>query len=142
MKAKFWKRKCDIFCGITITPNGDEHALVRDTPLNTSVEMPVDWRGEQATMHFFGGWGQELNPIATRLLDHPRLSIYGNVHIITHIEHRYKMQVRGTHAEVMYGIENLLLDTPPLIFDATLRVPKQDIYAATVNDLFAIRMCL
>lgn len=94
-------------------------------------------------MQFFGGNASApFNPIATQLFNHEHLSIRGSVFINTIVEERYRMRAWGRYAEVTDAISNLGLSAPPTIFDVGIVVPQVDIYAATQNDLLAIRMCL
>lgn len=105
--------------------------------------VPVLWRGQRAAMEFFGeGADMPYNPIATRLLDHPHLRIRGSAFIVTNIEERYKLRAWATYQEVIDAIAHVGLSAPPVILDVGVRVPQQDVYAATADDLFAIRMCL
>lgn len=94
-------------------------------------------------MKFFGHEsGVPFNSVATRLLDHPHLRVRGSAFIVTNVVERYKLRAWATYEEVTDAIGHLGLSAPPVILDVGVRVPQQDIYAATEDDLFAVRLCL
>jgi hypothetical protein len=143
MKIKIWKKPRDFRFGVVINPCGKILDFTTDRIIMAHFDTPVQWQNKLASMHFFGhGWGVEPNHIATQLLNHPHLVIRGTTYIVTKIEERFKMRAWATNAEVQNAIAHLGLSTSPVIDNVGKEVPQQDIYAATPEDLFAIRMCL
>ncbi|MHB2210691.1 hypothetical protein [Methylobacterium sp. CM6257] len=128
---------------IEIFPSGKQDGYWSENDRTPHFEVPVLWRGQPAIMQFFGETPDTpYNPIATRLLDHQHLRIRGSAFIVTGAEERYKMRAWATYKEVTDAIAHIGLSAPPVIFSVGVLVAQQDIYAATADDLFAIRMCL
>lgn len=143
MKVKIWKRARCVENVIEIQPSGRQYSFVTDNDEEAHFTVPVLWHGQPAFMQFFGERSvMPYNPIATLLLDHPHLKIRGSAFVVTSIEERYKLRAWATYQEVTDAIAHVGLSAPPVILDVGVRVPQQDIYAATADDLFAIRMCL
>jgi len=128
---------------IEITPSGRSQIYTTENDLMAHFTVPVLWCGKHVSLEFFGaGPNFPYNPIATRLLDHQHIRIRGSAFLVINVEERYKLRAWASHEEVKDALAHVGLSAPPVILDVGVRVPQQDIYAATADDLFAIRMCL
>ncbi len=117
-------------------PNGLEIPFAHDRDLRSHFDVPVMWRGKQAVMHFNGYRVFDYNFIATRMLNHPHLTIYGPVHLLSHIEKRFKMRVWNTREDAADAIKHLQFDVPPIVARPNYAI-YQDIYADSADDLVA-----
>lgn len=104
---------------------------------------PVIWEGKAALM-FFNRHAESIprNDTANQLLNYFDQTVRGRAYIVTNVEKRFKMRVWAELVEIKEAIENLGLSAPPVIVDSGGMFAVHDIYAATREDLFAIRMCL
>ncbi|MDP4006718.1 hypothetical protein [Methylobacterium sp. NEAU K] len=143
MKIKIWKHARKFERGVFIVPNNIGRRFAGEQSLNAHFEVPVVWCKQKCLMRFFGhSEAVPINPLATRLLKHEHLVVRGPVQVVTRVEECFKLRAWATRAEVEDALENLGLSAAPIIISVGKRVPQQEIYTATANDLFAVRRCL
>ena len=142
MKFKICKRKRRVICGVKIDSNGIETPFATENDLDCcGIEVSIFWHGKIATMFCKGGYSNNHNATATRLLGASNVLIHGPVFIVTQVEQRFKMSIWATGREVRDAISHMHFANP-LIFGLQTWTPRQDIYSVLQEDLIAVRMCI
>jgi hypothetical protein len=111
--------------------------------LNHAIKAKTSWRGENGVLHVFPKFGtSKYNKVATKILAHPGIKVFGFAVFVTGDKLLYAMDVAAPMHTVNSALSTVGFCDEHYVVPKLSSDPRSEIYFANNDDRFLAKMAL